>query len=65
VDDDICVKWAHPTDVGTWGRMSRKTPMTQNTRCKAIYCSDGWLELREETNPEAWIATDTPHDIVV
>lgn len=51
---------------GTWGRMCRKTPMTQNTtRCKAIYCSDGWFELREEANPEAWIATDTPHDIVV
>lgn len=40
--------------------------MTQNTtRCKAIYCSGGWLELREEGNPEAWIATDAPRDVTV
>ncbi|WP_255647710.1 hypothetical protein [Haloprofundus halobius] len=27
---------------------------------KAVYCSDGWLEIREEQNVEGWISTDSP-----
>ncbi len=27
---------------------------------KAIYCSDGWLEIREDQNVEGWISTDSP-----
>jgi hypothetical protein len=28
--------------------------------CKAILCTNGWLELREVGNADAWIASDSP-----
>jgi hypothetical protein len=35
--------------------------MTQrHHECKAIFCTDGWLELREVGNTDAWIASDSP-----
>jgi hypothetical protein len=27
---------------------------------ETVYHDDGWIEIREETNPDGWIATDTP-----
>ncbi|WP_269844111.1 hypothetical protein [Halegenticoccus soli] len=27
-------------------------------RFTALYCTDGWFEIREDGNPEGWIATD-------
>ncbi|GGC47712.1 hypothetical protein GCM10007209_06700 [Haloferax sulfurifontis] len=33
--------------------------MTKHTY-KTVYYADGWFEIREEENAEAWIATDAP-----
>ena len=27
---------------------------------KSVHYEDGWLEIREDGNPEGWIATDDP-----
>ncbi len=37
--------------------------MTTHTY-KTVYYADGWFEIREEENAEAWIATDAPHALV-
>ncbi|ELZ82755.1 hypothetical protein C453_16758 [Haloferax elongans ATCC BAA-1513] len=37
--------------------------MTTHTY-KTVYYADGWFEIREEENTEAWIATDSPHALV-
>ncbi len=34
--------------------------MNEHERFTAMYCHDGWFEIREEENPEGWIATDSP-----
>ncbi|AFK19933.1 hypothetical protein HFX_2245 [Haloferax mediterranei ATCC 33500] len=33
--------------------------MTKHTY-KTVYYADGWFEIREEENTEAWVATDAP-----
>jgi hypothetical protein len=30
----------------------------------ALYYENGWLEIRESTNHDGWIATDRPVDVV-
>jgi hypothetical protein len=39
--------------------------MTQrHHECKAIFCTGGWLEIRESDNPDGWVACDEPVWIV-
>ncbi|MFC7046991.1 hypothetical protein ACFQH6_17740 [Halobacteriaceae archaeon GCM10025711] len=33
---------------------------TKTSETVALFLADGGLELREDGNPEAWIATDAP-----
>jgi len=35
----------------------------QQTTYKTIHYADGWLEIRETENPDAWLATDLPATI--
>ncbi|WP_416840470.1 hypothetical protein [Haloferax sp. DFSO52] len=37
--------------------------MTKHTY-KTVYYADGWFEIREEENTEAWIATDAPRALM-
>lgn len=34
------------------------------TRYKRVYHRNGWFELRESENPDAWISTDKPEEIL-
>lgn len=36
---------------------------TYDARWIGHYDEDGWLEIREAENPDAWLATDRPVDI--
>lgn len=31
--------------------------------CEAVYCSNGWLEIRSPNGDGRWIATDEPSEI--
>ena len=31
--------------------------------CEAVYCSNGWLEIRSSDSDDRWIATDDPCEI--
>ncbi|WP_435360362.1 hypothetical protein [Haloarchaeobius sp. DFWS5] len=32
----------------------------QECRCKLVYCTNGWVEIKEIGSKEGWIATDSP-----
>lgn len=35
----------------------------QEITYKTIHYADGWVEIRETENPEAWIATNLPSSV--
>ncbi|WP_267643085.1 hypothetical protein [Haloarchaeobius amylolyticus] len=36
----------------------------QESKCKLVYCTNGWVEIKELGKKDAWIATDTPVPIL-
>ena len=57
--------WYLVTHDGRRGSPSTTTAMTQrHHECKAIFCTGGWLEIRESDNPDGWVACNEPVWIV-
>ena len=41
----------------------RHRSMSSKNTYRTIRYADGWFELREEDNPDAWLAIDGPVDV--
>jgi hypothetical protein len=36
---------------------------SERKQCETVFCSNGWVEIRDPDRGEQWIATDTPAEV--